>query len=199
MKVYVSMILLLCSFLLKAQDYPESTEDSVKQEFENRFQVYIAPTYSMNQFVETWSSFAGIGLGLVVKDRIDVSLSYSQILDNFNKQIIFPSSHKYDQANISLQGQYSFLKSNIRPHAGLELQYAMATWEPEYDSNDTFSDNIFIYNAFVGVNWTLNQILTLQANAGYNFAREVEIVGLESNDFNGFNMDVLLKIRLLNF
>jgi len=199
MKVYISIILFLSSLLVKAQDQTVSTGDSIQQEISNRYQVYIAPTYTINQFVETGASFAGIGLGFIFKDRIDLSVSYSQILDSFKKQIIFPSRHRFDQSNVGLHGQYSFLNQRFRPHVGFGVQYGMVTWEPEHDSNDTFTDSIYIFNLIVGANWALNKTVTLQANGGYNFTQDVEIVGLESKDFDGFRIDVLLKIRLLNF
>ena len=198
MRIYISLILLLSGFIVNAQDKNENPADSLELESISSFMLYAAPFYNLSQFVETNSSFAGIGIGLVIKDRIEVFVSYSQIMDNFKKQIIFPAKHEYNQTNFNLSGQYSFLKKRIQPHVGAGVTYAKLAWEPEQDSNDTFSDHIFIYNVFTGASWTVNQILSLQANFGYNFAGTVEIVGLAPDDFTGFKMDLLVKIKLLN-
>ncbi|MCK5104474.1 MAG: hypothetical protein KAR17_16735 [Cyclobacteriaceae bacterium] len=193
------MTLLLSCLLLKAQDPVIFVEDSLQLNRERNFQLYIAPAYSVNQFVGTGASFAGIHLGLISRDRIDVNVSYSKIVDNFKKQIIFPSLHTYDQTNYGLHGQYSFFNKSIRPHVGLGVQYGVVSWKPENNSNDTFTDHVYIYNVFLGVKWLINRTFALQANAGYNFTQDVEIIGLESNDYEGFKADVQLKIRILNF
>jgi hypothetical protein len=199
MRTFILMILLLSSLLLKAQDHTKFTEDSLQLELERNFQLYIAPTYSINQFVETGASFAGIYLGLIFRDRIDFNVSYSKILDNFKKQLIFPSKHKYDQTNFGLHGQFSFFNKSIRPHVGLGLQYGVVTWEPEHDSNDKFTDHIYLYDIFLGANWLINEIFKFQANVGYYISQDVEIISLESHDYEGFKAEVILKIRLLNF
>lgn len=199
MRTFISITLLLSSLLLNAQNYTKFGEDSLQLEPERNFQLYIAPAYSINQFVETGASFAGIHLGLIFQDRIDVNVSYSKILDNFKKQIIFPSMHTYDQTNYGLHGQYSFFNKNIQPHVGLGVQYGVVNWKPENDSNDKFTDHVYIYNVFLGIEWRINRTFTFQANAGYNFAQDVEIIGLEANDYKGFKVDVRLKIRILKF
>lgn len=198
MRICVLVILSLSSFIVNAQDDNQSSVDSLEHNRNNRFVLYAAPIYSLNQFAETNASYGGIGLGLIIKDRIDVLVYYSQIMDSFKKQIIFPSNHEYDQVNFSLNGQYSFLKKSIRPHIGAGVAYAKLAWEPLHDSNDTFSEYIFIYSLFAGANWAINRFLSLQGNFGYNFAGDVEIVGLESTDFTGFKLDLMLKIKLLN-
>jgi len=193
------VIFLLSSLLLKARDQTEFVADSIQSGLESNFQLYIAPGYGINQFVETGASFAGFYLGLIFRDKFDVSVSYSKILDNFKKQIIFPSVHKYGQTNLGLHVQYSFFNKNIRPHVGVGVQYGELSWKPENDSNDTFTDHVYIYEVFLGANWVINEIFTFQVNAGYNIARDVEIIGLESNNFEGFKADILLKIRILKF
>lgn len=199
MRIIILLILLFCSILLKGQDTTKIHEDSLISKPKKNIQLYFAPSYTVIQFVETRTSFAGTYLGLIFRKKIEISVSYSKMLNNFRKQIIFPSVHKYDQTNLGLQGQYSFLKNKICPHIGLGVQYGTILWEPEYDSNDTFTDHIYIYEFFLGASWLINKTFAIQGNAGYNSAKSVDIVGLNSNDFNGFSVDLILKINLLKF
>jgi hypothetical protein len=199
MRILISMILLFSSYLLKAQDNSELSEDSIRIIPEKNVQLYIAPSYSVNQFVETSASFAGISLGLSFWENFEINVSYSRILNNFVKQIIFPSSHKYDQKNLGIHGQYSFLNTKIRPLVGLGMQYGIVSWNPEIDSNDTFIDHIYIYNVLIGANWSITKTFSLQGNLGYNFTNDVDIIGFDSNDYDGFSVNLILKINLLKF
>ena len=199
MRTFISMILLLSSLLLKAQDPVMFVEDSLQLSHERNFDLYVAPSYSYNQFVGTGASFAGIHLGLISRGRIEVNVSYSRILDNFHKQLIFPSVHTYDQTNYGLHVQYSFFNKSIRPHVALGVQYGVVSWNPESDSNDTFADHVYIYDVFLGIKWLINRTFAFQASAGYNFAHDVEIIGLESTDYDGYKAEVQLKIKILNF
>ena len=196
--MYLVFLLSNC-FFLQAQNAVQVEEDSMQIAPMKNISIYISPSLGVNQFVETGASFMGIHLGMVYRDIVDVNIFYSRILDSFKKQIIFPASHQYNQSNVGLEVQYSFLNKRIRPHVGVGFQYAEASWEPVNDSNDTFLDYIIMYNAFLGANWMIDKIFTLQVNAVYNFTQKVDIVGLSSNDFEGFGAEFLLKVRFLSF
>lgn len=198
-KALYLVFLLSSSFFLQAQHAMLAEEDSVQIAPMKIITVYFSPSLSVNQFVGTGASFLGIHLGMVYSDKVDVNVFYSRILDNFKKQIIFPGSHEYNQSNVGIEVQYSFLKKRIRPHVGVGFQYAEASWEPVNDSNDTFLEYIIMYDAFLGANWMINKIFTFTVNAGYNFTQKVDMIGLSSDDFEGFKADFLLKVRFLSF
>jgi len=197
MEKYFTLIFLLGSFFLKAQD--QQLLDSIQLEKEEKLQLYIAPAYSLNQFVETSASFAGIHLGIIYKEKVDLNIYYSAILDNFMKQIIFPQNHEFEQKNLGVKTQYSFLKKSIRPHAGISFQFSEISWIPLDDSNNKFNDNIYLIEPYVGISWMLNRTFTLLIDGGYNIVPEVELVGLESDDFSGFAVNFMVKIRFYQF
>lgn len=198
MKALMLGVVLLCSSILHAQETAVDA-DSLMLEQATDFQLFAAPFFNVNQFVETGSTFVGARFGLVFRERLEVSASYTISVDDFNQQIIFPSRHSFDQKNIGVYAQYSFLNKKIRPLVGLGMEYGMVTWEPDYDSKDSFLDNVFIYSMYAGASWELHRTLTIQADIGYNVGSDVELIGLEQSDYNGIRGDILLKFRFLNF
>lgn len=199
MRRFLFLVLLLIGSLIQAQDIVLSEEDSTKTATNHKFSLYVAPSLYVNQFVETGATFFGIHMGVDYKERLDVNVSYSKIIDNFSKQIIFPSRHRYDQSNFGAEIQYSFLQRRITPHLGVGFDYVESSWNPADDSNDTFTDYIQLYRIFIGANWIINKIFTFQINAGYNFAHSVDIIGLQADDYNGLMVGLLLKFRVLKF
>ncbi len=198
MKSGIILLLIFNSFLLQAQDNSETSTDSDLIKKSNTLDMFVAPMFSSNQFANTWATFVGIGIGLKYSNKLELNISYFKGIDNFNRQIIFPSSHKYEQSNIGIQAQYLFFNSKIRPLAGIGVQYGEVSWVPNNDASDTFTDHIFIYNIFVGVDWQISKIFSFQVNAGYIVTGDIELVGFESNDYYGLKGDIILKIRLLN-
>ncbi len=198
MKISIVLIVLLCSSLVHAQQ-SEVVPDSLQIGKESNFQLYVAPFFNVNQFVETGSTFVGARLGLVFRDHLELSASYTVSIDDFNQQIIFPSRHTFSQQNVGVYAQYSFLNKRIRPLVGVGTEYGMVKWEPDYDSKDSFSDNVFVYSVYAGASWELHKALTIQADIGYNVAGDVEMIGFEQSDYNGIRGDILIKFRFLNF
>ena len=164
-----------------------------------RFDLYMAPGYSLNEFVETNASFGGISLGITYKKRLDLSFSFSAILDSFKKQIIFPSTHKYDQKNFGIRGQYSFFNTRIRPNTGLAYKYCRAYWNPLNDSNETFDNNFSMYEFFIGADWFVSEVFSLNVSGGYNMAGGIDLVGLSDKDYHGFVLNLMFRVRLLKF
>ena len=76
------------------------------------------------------------------------------------------------------------------------MRFSEARWEPTSDSDDSFSDNLYSFNARLGAIWKINKIFALQASGGYNVTSDVELIGLEADDFDGFMAEVLIKIFL---
>jgi len=198
-RIVLILTLVLYCIDLEAQSALRVEVDSIDNQIDKRFQVYVAPGFNVNQFVETGSSFICAYLGMIYENKIDFSVSYSWILDEFTKQIIFPGNHQYNQTNVGFDLQYSLLTKKIRPYIGVGFQIAKASWEPLSDSYDTFTDNINIFQANIGAKWLINPTFSLQANIGYKYPDEVELVGLTNEDYSGFKLDILLKIKLLSF
>lgn len=194
---YLTLLFSLTAITVMAQE--SIVMDSIPEESQDKFQVYVAPGYSLTQFVGTNSSFAEVHVGLVYLKKIDLDLNYAVNLDNFQKQIIFPSVHYYDQKNIGVRAHYSFLKKSFRLHAGAGYQYVEAMWSPEEEKNDTFVDQMSFVEFYGGVSWLINKSFTLQGDAGYTFVNGVELVGFETNDFGGFKALIMLKIGIINF
>ena len=197
MKRYVTLVFVLSSFIIKAQDRLET--DSIPAQSLAKFQLYVAPGYSLSQFVGTNASFAEIHLGAVYSRKIDVDVHYAVNLDNFQKQLIFPSFHYYDQKNFGIRTHYSFLKKTIKLHIGIGYQYIEATWSPEEENEETYIDHINMTEVFVGFSWFINKTFTLQGDGGYNLVNGVDLVGFESNDFGGLKALIMLKIGIFNF
>ena len=199
MKLLIIPFILCFSIFVKAQEQQDVEVDSVYADEPKLVQLYIAPVYNISSFAETGASFAGVYLGVNIHDRVDLSLSFSKILNDFKKQIIFPTIYFYDQINYGFHVDYTILKSKISPLVGLGFQYVDASWESDNDIKEVFQDYFFLYNVFVGAKWNINKTFDFQVNVGYNYLNNVSIVGLESYDFNGIYGDLILKIRIVNF
>lgn len=190
--------LLLISGCLSAQVASEDTDTlSIPETVKTHF--YAGLGYQVNEFVETGSSFAGLYVGLILKENVDLSIYYSHILDNFNQVIIFPEQHKYTQENVGFRIQYMFLKGRLRPLAGLGYQFSRISWIPTTDTRDTFTDNGHLTAPFIGANWLFSPMFTFEANLGYNYCRGVELIELENEDFNGLYAHIIVKMRVLSW
>ena len=93
----------------------------------------------------------------------------------------------------------SLLDRKLRPLAGLGINYAQLAWKSEGDLDDVFTDNVFIYCGYVGGAWSIGQSLTLQGAMGYAWPGEIEIVGLETEEFQGWNFNVAIKMGVFSF
>jgi hypothetical protein len=204
-KNMISTRLLFFTFLIssslsaKGQAGIEMPSDTVAQDSVGRFHLYVAASYSGQQFVETVASFANLSAGIIYDDRLGARIFYGAILDDFRKQVIFPTSYTFEQSNLGLHIQYSFLKKRIRPVAGLSFQLGQIAWRPEGDSEDLFTDNVLMYGAFVGGAWAIYKSLTLQADVGYTLSTDMELIGLEKSDPDGLRFEVMLKFGVFRF
>ena len=199
MKALFILIFLFASTLVKAQNQSLNSVDSVSLDVKIKSHLYIAPGYSLVQFAETGASFASIQVGIMLKERLDINVSYAEILDDFREQIIFPLSFKYNQKNLIVRIHREFLDGDFRPLVGLGYQYSELSWEPESDTEDVFTDHINQYEFFAGVNWLISNTFSFQVNGGYKIANGVDLVGVDPNYYNGFTMSLLLKIKVLSF
>ncbi len=198
MKYLTSIILLSCLLsAVQAQDTNES--DTLNVENKHEYQLYLAPTYSANQFVETVASFAGLSVGITFQTKLDANLYFNTLLDNFRKQIIFPTPFNYKQINAGVALQYYFYDKKISPLVGGGIQYAQLSWKADGDLDDEYTDYIFIYNAKIGVIWRLSNILSVQGDIGYNIPGELDLVGLEKRDMQGMRFDLTIKIYVFSF
>ena len=197
MKIYLILFLIGCSFILKAQN--SAVSDSIAEPGTDKMKVYIAPGYSNNQFAGTTASLVEIQAGLTYNRHIDIGVSYSVVLDNFQKQIIFPTVHNYDQKNLGIRAQYLFLKKRFHLHAGLGYQFIDARWSPEEDKDETFVDHMNFLEVFGGLSYEISNTFALQADAGYNFANGLDLVGFVQSDLEGFKASIKLKISIFGF
>jgi len=192
------LLLLFCLVVFQSKAHKVIEVDSLEKKTE-KFLLYVAPGYSMSQFVETSASFADVYLGIRYHEKLDLSLSYSFIIDNFKKQIIFPSTHEFDQTGVCIRAYYSFFNFAIKPHSGIAYHFNQSSWNPLDDSNDTFREYFHVIEVFVGANWSISDVISLNASGGYNFTDGIELVGLKNEDFYGFTFNVMLQIRILKF
>ena len=197
MRNFSIFVLLLCSTIAWAQE--QHNEDSLQNEKPKNFQLYIAPAYALNQFVETQASFFGVHLGIAYKGKVDLNISYSAILDRFKKQIVFPTAHNYSQKIFGVNAQYAFLENRITPHAGLGFQYSRVSWSPENENGEEFLDYIYQLKPFIGVVWKIHNAFTIDLNSGYLIAPEVDLVGLAAEDFTGFSFNLMIKMGFYSF
>ena len=181
----------------QAQEVQHGDSSSMSITRTNGF--YLAPSYFSNQLVDTWASFVGIQGGAFIGNHIDIGISYHRNIDNFSRQIIFPSTYIYDQSNVGLHVQYHFLDTRIRPIAGFGINGSTIEWSSESNDMDKFKEMIWILDISTGVSWSISDLLLLQANIGYNFADEIALIGFNSSDFNGLKVGLNLKFRLFYF
>ena len=195
MKNYLTLLLVVSSFAIKAQD--NAGKDSIATDQLDKLHIYIAPGYFYSQFAGTRASFAEFQVGLTYLQKVDIAFNYGFMLDNFQKQIIFPTVHYYDQKNYGVRAQYSFLKKRFRLHAGGGYQFVDARWSPGQEKDQTFVDHVSLIEIYGGMAWKFNKTFTLQGDAGYTQAEGVDLVGFEVGDIGGFKASIMLKIAFI--
>jgi hypothetical protein len=198
-RLLVSVFLCALLNVAVAQGEAANTADSLERPAKEKFQVYVGISYLGQQFVETMASFVNFSGGIIYNNHFEARISYGAIVDDFKKQIIFPTTFSYQQNNLSLMLQYSFFESRIRPVAGLSINYGQASWLPQGDVKDIYTDNIFTYGTYAGLSWAINRAVTLQTDVGYSKIQKLELVGLEETDFNGFRFEIQLKFGIFRF
>jgi hypothetical protein len=197
LKIFIYILLVLSFSALQAH---QSTEkDTIREETSPKFQIYLAPVYSINQFAETFASQVGISAGIEINNRIDVSFYYGMVIDDFKKRIIFPTLFTYDQMNGGLYLNYYFTKRRVRPLAGLGAKYGQISWWANEGINEEYTDHLMIYEAFFGGIWKIDDTFSLKADLGYTFSSEVGLIGLNTEDFQGIKFDVAIKICVFSF
>lgn len=197
MKIIIYILFVLTFSALHAQQSVE--KDTLKEETNPKFQLYIAPIYSVNQFVETFASQAGVAAGIVIKEKIDVSFYYGMVIDDFKKRVIFPTLFSYDQMNGGLYLNYYFTRNRLRPLAGIGAKFGQISWWANEGINEEYTDHLMIYDAFFGGIWKINDTFSLKADLGYTFSGEVDLIGLNTEDFQGIKFDVAIKLHLFSF
>lgn len=190
-------LLVMCTSAL-AQNDDVHQADSAMSEAVPQFQVYLGASYHLNEFAGTGASFGAIHAGVFFKDKIDVNVYYSAIFDDFHLTVIFPEEYSYNQHNYGVRINYNLLNHNIRPIVGVGYQYSAASWTPEIDSEDIFTDNIHVFSVNVGVGWQIVPAFRIEAKTGYNFARDVELIGLQSDDYDGYKLELSAKLRIFS-
>ena len=197
MKGLFTLCLILTAVALSAQ--ARQSLDSIKARQSDKFQLYVAPGYGTSQLATTNASFFEFHAGLVYMEKLDIALRYATNLDNFQKQIIFPTFHNYSQRGIGLRAHYSFFKKDIKLHTGAGYQFVESAWRPEEESLETFNDYLGLAEFYVGITWSINRTFRLQGDAGYQLPNNVELVGFESSDFGGLKAMLAMKIAILDF
>ena len=197
MRISLVSVLFLFNGILFAQK-SQMAVDSLAEK-NNVIDLYIAPGYVVSKFIDTGTSFASIHMGLVFFDRVGLDVSYGLLLDNFRRQLIFPSYHKYNQKDISIFLQYNLTKWIIRPTAGIGYHRSLASWEPESEAGDKFQDHINQFEIFAGVCYKVTGAIAVELNCGYKISGDVELVSLEDNSFDGLIFRAMVKVGLTKF
>lgn len=197
MKNLISIAFLLVCNFLHAQE--KITPDTLIEESRDKFHVFIAPSYSGSQFVETMASQAGIAIGLDFKDRLDLRIYYGFVVDNFKKKIIFPRFFTYDQMNGGIYVNYYFTDHKISPLVGVGAKYGNISWRDDEGLDDQYTDHLLIYDAYLGGIWKFNNAFSFQFNFGYTISSKVNLIGLNTEDFQGMKCDLAIIIRAFSF
>ena len=197
MKNAVTMFFVL--LVISVNAHANLALDSIPFNDVKNFQLFIAPGYSVTQLSATNASFVEFQAGLIYKKRVEFALRYASNIDNFQKQLIFPTIHYYDQSNIGLRAQYSFFKKSVRLHTGVGYQFVESSWSPEEESQEKYVDYIGLAELYVGLHRMINKTFTLQGDLGYQLANDVDLVGFEASDFGGFEALIMIKIAFMKF
>mgnify|MGYP001398965786 CR=1 FL=1 len=160
--------------------------------------IYITPIYCTNQLVNTFATFGGVGLGYTYRERADFYAGYYKNIDQFQQQLIFPTIHKYSQQSFGASAQYFIGKHRIKPLAGAGIMFSRLEWQASSDTDEDYSDNVVLFRFHAGGIWKINKTFALQVHGGYIISQGVEMVGLKSADIDGFFVEALFKIRLID-
>ena len=197
MKKSIAILFLFSGFAASAQG--ELPEDSLSENGNEKYQVYVALAYTTNQFVDTYASFLSLNLGFSYNRHIEVCLYYSANIDDFKNQIIFPAIYDYAQNNYGINAHYSFFDRRIRPYAGLGFQFSSISWLPENGTNEKYLDYIHSFKPYIGVEWSITKSVALLADGGYMITSDVELIGFEQADYNGLAFNIMIKAGFYNW
>jgi len=196
-KICLAVLMIMSAVLGHAQS--QSEQDSIPETAESRFEVYLAPSYTASQLVETVASFAGISAGILYKRKLETYVYFGVVVDDFQQYVIYPTLYNFDQMNAGIYFQYQFTEKRLRPLVGVGAQFAQLSWIAEDNRDETYTDHIFLANPYLGAIWDLNDWLSFQANIGYSLPGEVELVSFIKEDFQGIKIDAAIRINVFSF
>ena len=147
------------------------------------------------QFSERMTFFGGGGLGALVNSRWQLEADYLAIINRYVKRVIFPENYRLKYWNIGLTFRYHVVGRN-KVYAFLSARTAAGRiqWISTEDSENKFSDNFLLLTPDVGVGFRLFPFISIEYAIGYNKAFEIELIGLEHDAIDGFEMNLKLKI-----
>lgn len=196
MKLTLSIVLVMFGLLARAQDAQVEIEADSVRELKSSVHFYIGPSIQFSQFSGTVASFAGVCAGVGIGRHLEIELGYCFILNNYQRQIVFPNSHRYDQKISTLRIQYALTERNLRPLMGISMQMTDASWQLSSDAMESYRDYILGFGGFVGVSWSINRYLDFVAHIGYSFPIDVELISFDENDYSGFNSLMAIKFNI---
>jgi hypothetical protein len=180
---------------LSAFDQGQSTYDQDSVHRKEGVSPYLMGQVQYGRFSDRGSFFGGLGLGILLKRRWQMEADFIGIINRYVKKVIFPEDYRLKYWHLGGSVKYSMV--DLRKWYGfisVRGGWGRTQWIPFEDSGDSFTDNVFLLTPELGVGFKVVPFISFEYSIGYNRAFDVEIIGLDQDALNGFEMNLKIKI-----
>lgn len=160
--------------------------------------IYLAPLVETSTKSSSSVNYGG-AIGVIIRNKWQVGAFIQKYGGSFAENLIFPNSFNLDYTYTGFFGAYPLLqKGNLTLLAETKVGVGEAAWSTEETTEVLDSDNFFVFNPRLGLDYKLNRIGILNLSIGYRLVQGLEMTELSSAELNSFNLSAMLKIGWFN-
>ncbi len=156
---------------------------------------FITAQLQYAQFSDRMAFYGGAGAGILVNNRWQLEAEYSTIINQYIQKIIFPESYRFKYWHAGLAFKYHVVRIKaMYGYLGARAAYGRGIWRSMEDTDESYSDNIYILTPELGIGFNAFSFLSTEFGIGYNTAFDVELIGLKEKAFDGIMLSLKMKI-----
>ncbi|WP_422362277.1 hypothetical protein [Reichenbachiella sp.] len=197
MKIRLSILFLMIVLGTTTRSFAQS--DSLKIEKRKSplgIKGYIGGVYENATVAPDHTKSFGVQAAVILKNHIEVgfyNLAYTN--NNYRERLIFPNIFQmnYKHAGFVL-GYRTNLEKDYEFNVESKVGFGEVKWA-QVETGDAFLvDKFSILQLQISVDYLLANFLALNAFVGYRWMKQLEITGLENEDFNGVYFGLAVKV-----
>lgn len=197
MKIHPPLLLLMILMGVSTSTLAQSDTLSVeKQKSPLALKGYVAGVYENAPVSSEHSNSFGLQAALIWKNHFQIGF-YNMINNNneYREQLIFPNSF---QMNYKHGGFVLGYRTNLDRAFEFNIESKIGFGEVKWtqvETGDAFLVDKFKLLQFqISVDYMLAKFLALNAYLGHRWMSDLEITGLNNDDFNGFYFGLAMKL-----
>ncbi len=160
--------------------------------------IYVAPLVETSAKSSSSINY-GVAIGVIIRNKWQVGAYIQKYGGSFAENLIFPNSFNLDYTYTGLFGAYPLLqKGNFTLLVETKVGVGEAAWSTEETTEVLDSDNFFVFNPKLGLDYKLHQIGILNLSIGYKLVQGLNMTKLSSSELSTFNLSAMLKIGRFN-